>query len=235
MGTFLQVCRLQRLCKVLAKFSKLVQSACKFSTSSNGLQILQRAREHSSQAFHTACTELADFGTATELCTFPSYWNSSEAQEEKTSQGLHDSPSSQGGRVGVEGSVPSAQQHPLSHTHTHTRTRRHMHPFAPAGFVPCPQPGGAGRTGVPRSPSVARSEGDCEEIVTGPGQHDVAFVVERGPEPGSPGQGPEGARGRVPARGLARRRTRRCTCFTYKDKECVYYCHLDIIWINTPE
>lgn len=106
---------------------------------------------------------------------------------------------------------------------------------AAAGFVPCPQPGGAGRTSVPRSPSVARSEGDCEEIVTGPGQHDVALVVERGPEPGSPGQGPEGARGRVPARGLARRRARRCTCFTYKDKECVYYCHLDIIWINTPE
>ncbi|XP_023693367.1 endothelin-3 isoform X2 [Paramormyrops kingsleyae] len=32
-----------------------------------------------------------------------------------------------------------------------------------------------------------------------------------------------------------RRRQRRCTCYTYKDKECVYYCHLDIIWINTPE
>ncbi|XP_043945921.1 endothelin-3 isoform X2 [Protopterus annectens] len=31
------------------------------------------------------------------------------------------------------------------------------------------------------------------------------------------------------------RRRKRCTCFTYKDKECVYYCHLDIIWINTPE
>lgn len=30
-------------------------------------------------------------------------------------------------------------------------------------------------------------------------------------------------------------RRKRCTCFTYKDKECVYYCHLDIIWINTPE
>ncbi|XP_017571401.2 endothelin-3b, partial [Pygocentrus nattereri] len=30
-------------------------------------------------------------------------------------------------------------------------------------------------------------------------------------------------------------RPRRCTCFSYKDKECVYYCHLDIIWINTPE
>ncbi|XP_071397200.1 endothelin-3 [Centroberyx affinis] len=32
-----------------------------------------------------------------------------------------------------------------------------------------------------------------------------------------------------------RRRAKRCTCYTYKDKECVYYCHLDIIWINTPE
>ncbi|KAM3877992.1 endothelin-3 [Diretmus argenteus] len=32
-----------------------------------------------------------------------------------------------------------------------------------------------------------------------------------------------------------RRRAKRCTCYSYKDKECVYYCHLDIIWINTPE
>ncbi|XP_062316202.1 endothelin-3b isoform X1 [Osmerus eperlanus] len=30
-------------------------------------------------------------------------------------------------------------------------------------------------------------------------------------------------------------RSKRCTCYSYKDKECVYYCHLDIIWINTPE
>ncbi|XP_063767837.1 endothelin-3 isoform X3 [Eleginops maclovinus] len=30
-------------------------------------------------------------------------------------------------------------------------------------------------------------------------------------------------------------RFKRCTCYTYKDKECVYYCHLDIIWINSPE
>ncbi|XP_042319976.1 endothelin-3 [Sceloporus undulatus] len=35
--------------------------------------------------------------------------------------------------------------------------------------------------------------------------------------------------------GEAHRRPRRCTCYTYKDKECVYYCHLDIIWINTPQ
>ncbi|XP_040890566.1 endothelin-2 [Toxotes jaculatrix] len=34
---------------------------------------------------------------------------------------------------------------------------------------------------------------------------------------------------------VARKRAKRCTCYTYKDKECVYYCHLDIIWINTPE
>ncbi|XP_053705932.1 endothelin-3b [Synchiropus splendidus] len=30
-------------------------------------------------------------------------------------------------------------------------------------------------------------------------------------------------------------RSKRCTCYSYTDKECVYYCHLDIIWINTPE
>uniref|UniRef100_A0A667X4Q0 Endothelin-3 n=1 Tax=Myripristis murdjan TaxID=586833 RepID=A0A667X4Q0_9TELE len=33
----------------------------------------------------------------------------------------------------------------------------------------------------------------------------------------------------------AKARSKRCTCYSYKDKECVYYCHLDIIWINTPE
>lgn len=33
----------------------------------------------------------------------------------------------------------------------------------------------------------------------------------------------------------AKSRSKRCTCYSYKDKECVYYCHLDIIWINTPE
>ncbi|XP_036067833.1 endothelin-3 isoform X2 [Oryzias melastigma] len=33
----------------------------------------------------------------------------------------------------------------------------------------------------------------------------------------------------------ASKRAKRCTCYSYKDKECVYYCHLDIIWINTPE
>ncbi|XP_075032889.1 endothelin-3 isoform X1 [Mixophyes fleayi] len=38
-----------------------------------------------------------------------------------------------------------------------------------------------------------------------------------------------------PDSGAVHRRERRCTCYTYKDKECVYYCHLDIIWINTPE
>ncbi|XP_010772154.1 endothelin-3 isoform X2 [Notothenia coriiceps] len=33
----------------------------------------------------------------------------------------------------------------------------------------------------------------------------------------------------------AKSRPKRCTCYSYKDKECVYYCHLDIIWINTPQ
>lgn len=29
-------------------------------------------------------------------------------------------------------------------------------------------------------------------------------------------------------------RTKRCSCNNWDDKECVYFCHLDIIWINTP-
>uniref|UniRef100_A0A4W3JXS3 Endothelin-3 n=1 Tax=Callorhinchus milii TaxID=7868 RepID=A0A4W3JXS3_CALMI len=33
----------------------------------------------------------------------------------------------------------------------------------------------------------------------------------------------------------SRSRYKRCTCYSYKDKECVYYCHLDVIWINSPE
>ncbi|XP_066481679.1 endothelin-1 isoform X2 [Tiliqua scincoides] len=31
------------------------------------------------------------------------------------------------------------------------------------------------------------------------------------------------------------RRAKRCSCWSMMDKECVYFCHLDIIWINTPE
>lgn len=51
-------------------------------------------------------------------------------------------------------------------------------------------------------------------------------ALRPGPSPPYPDSDPTGA---------ARKRTKRCTCYTYKDKECVYYCHLDIIWINTPE
>ncbi|XP_007526171.1 endothelin-2 [Erinaceus europaeus] len=29
-------------------------------------------------------------------------------------------------------------------------------------------------------------------------------------------------------------RLRRCSCNSWLDKECVYFCHLDIIWVNTP-
>lgn len=31
-----------------------------------------------------------------------------------------------------------------------------------------------------------------------------------------------------------RLRTKRCSCNSWEDKECIYFCHLDIIWINTP-
>ncbi|XP_074543198.1 endothelin-2 [Halichoeres trimaculatus] len=29
-------------------------------------------------------------------------------------------------------------------------------------------------------------------------------------------------------------RTKRCSCSSWEDKECIYFCHLDIIWVNTP-
>lgn len=98
-----------------------------------------------------------------------------------------------------------------------------------AGFVPCPQPGGSGRTSVPQGPPEAGSEGDCEETVA-PTAAQPASPGSAGPEPGLGRSEEQKAQG-VPAH----HRPRRCTCFTYKDQECVYYCHLDIIWINTPE
>ncbi|XP_034497075.1 endothelin-3 isoform X2 [Ailuropoda melanoleuca] len=98
-----------------------------------------------------------------------------------------------------------------------------------AGLVPCPQPGDAGRSGAPRAPPADRSEGDIEET--------VATTTVQVPSPRSPGQEQEpGWSGEQASKGgPVHHRARRCTCFTYKDKECVYYCHLDIIWINTPE
>ncbi|KAI4877201.1 hypothetical protein NFI96_017890 [Prochilodus magdalenae] len=29
-------------------------------------------------------------------------------------------------------------------------------------------------------------------------------------------------------------RSKRCSCNNWMDKECIYFCHLDIIWVNTP-
>ncbi|KAK5621045.1 hypothetical protein CRENBAI_014861 [Crenichthys baileyi] len=31
-----------------------------------------------------------------------------------------------------------------------------------------------------------------------------------------------------------RTRTKRCSCNNWEDRECIYFCHLDIIWVNTP-
>ncbi|NXS51658.1 EDN1 protein, partial [Brachypteracias leptosomus] len=38
-----------------------------------------------------------------------------------------------------------------------------------------------------------------------------------------------------PGTATGHRRARRCSCSSLMDEECVYFCHLDIIWINTPE
>ncbi|XP_018597970.2 endothelin-2 [Scleropages formosus] len=31
-----------------------------------------------------------------------------------------------------------------------------------------------------------------------------------------------------------RRRMKRCSCENLKDIECVYFCHIGIVWVNTP-
>ncbi|KAM6296129.1 endothelin-2 [Aegotheles albertisi] len=36
------------------------------------------------------------------------------------------------------------------------------------------------------------------------------------------------------AANAAHPRTKRCSCNSWLDKECIYFCHLDIIWVNTP-
>ncbi|KAK4808947.1 hypothetical protein QYF61_013581, partial [Mycteria americana] len=36
------------------------------------------------------------------------------------------------------------------------------------------------------------------------------------------------------AASAAHPRTKRCSCNSWLDKECIYFCHLDIIWVNTP-
>ncbi|XP_044192439.1 endothelin-2 [Thunnus albacares] len=38
----------------------------------------------------------------------------------------------------------------------------------------------------------------------------------------------------LPASHPHRVRTKRCSCNSWDDKECIYFCHLDIIWVNTP-
>ncbi|MFT7803040.1 endothelin-1-like [Arapaima gigas] len=32
----------------------------------------------------------------------------------------------------------------------------------------------------------------------------------------------------------SRRRAKRCSCENLKDIECVYFCHIGIVWVNTP-
>ncbi|XP_021506450.1 endothelin-3 [Meriones unguiculatus] len=106
-----------------------------------------------------------------------------------------------------------------------------------AGFAPYPNPGGSGRASVSQGPPEAGSKGDCKETVAGPEERTVAPTAAPPAPPGGAGQDwGAGRPGERKGEGVpARHRPRRCTCFTYKDKECVYYCHLDIIWINTPE
>uniref|UniRef100_A0A3Q3X564 Endothelin-like toxin domain-containing protein n=1 Tax=Mola mola TaxID=94237 RepID=A0A3Q3X564_MOLML len=32
----------------------------------------------------------------------------------------------------------------------------------------------------------------------------------------------------------AHRREKRCSCENQKDKECIFFCHIGIVWVNAP-
>uniref|UniRef100_A0ACB8F6T9 Uncharacterized protein n=2 Tax=Sphaerodactylus townsendi TaxID=933632 RepID=A0ACB8F6T9_9SAUR len=85
---------------------------------------------------------------------------------------------------------------------------------------PLLSPGGGSIRGL-RSPGLREQESEENEIPTG--------------ELLSTWSSNASGTAEVAGLGDAHHRAKRCTCYTYKDKECIYYCHLDIIWINTPE
>ncbi|XP_067424437.1 endothelin-1 [Emydura macquarii macquarii] len=62
-----------------------------------------------------------------------------------------------------------------------------------------------------------------------PGAPEAALAADLGPAAASV------AEDRPSSATWPLRRSKRCSCSTLMDKECVYFCHLDIIWINTPE
>ncbi|XP_009562836.2 endothelin-2 [Cuculus canorus] len=48
------------------------------------------------------------------------------------------------------------------------------------------------------------------------------------------GMGHPPPKSHLAAASAAHLRTKRCSCNSWLDKECIYFCHLDIIWVNTP-
>uniref|UniRef100_A0A8C8RSG9 Endothelin-1 n=1 Tax=Pelusios castaneus TaxID=367368 RepID=A0A8C8RSG9_9SAUR len=76
---------------------------------------------------------------------------------------------------------------------------------------------------------------DCTQLILSllfllwPGARETALGAELSPAAAS------GAEDRPSSAPWPLRRSKRCSCSDMEDNECVYFCHLDIIWINTPE
>lgn len=208
----------QKLQKTVAKFSESVQNACTYSTGANRLQSLHTVKI-ASKLFAKYAFNLQTFlKLHIALQTLQKVWQSSETTQSTT------------GLQTLQGVWLSPSPRILGMVHVcvwglHTQELLNL---PPAGLMPHPQPGEAGGSGIHGATPAARSEGDMKET-------EAMTAVQK--SPGGPGQkqGPGQFGEQVPKGGPVHHRARRCTCFTYKDKECVYYCHLDIIWINTPE
>uniref|UniRef100_A0A6I8NF92 Endothelin-3 n=1 Tax=Ornithorhynchus anatinus TaxID=9258 RepID=A0A6I8NF92_ORNAN len=104
--------------------------------------------------------------------------------------------------------------------------------LSPGG--PSPQPGGGGGEDREGEAEAGALSGALSEALGGEAEAG-ALSGALSEALGGGGSGRPARQVEDPAGAEPRPRAKRCTCYTYKDKECVYYCHLDIIWINTPE
>lgn len=97
----------------------------------------------------------------------------------------------------------------------------------------------AGAAGAMQAPGSPRSLRSRSRIALRPsrGHRDIAAILRGDTRTGRSSLPPCAAGlGHPPPEShlAAPPRTKRCSCNSWLDKECIYFCHLDIIWVNTP-
>lgn len=81
---------------------------------------------------------------------------------------------------------------------------------------------------VPGCPSVLWNHRSARRNVRRCSESNLQLI----PSPSAAGMGQPPLQSHLGA--AAHLRAKRCSCNSWLDKECIYFCHLDIIWVNTP-